>query len=297
MFGGAGISAKIAPISYKLEIMLDGVYSVGNNADSGPNMNFQTFDFVQNFTLTIQNSICGLGNALLSMDLMYTMQPFNSGFYYYKGLKLSSSYYPVCWIHTLEMPYKNQMIITNSLFTGNRGSASGAMMFFFQPWYNYRVYEIINIENCIFQSNFQGAIVVLEKHGPLKNDISPFQFTIRNCTFSDHSFFDTAFFRPFDTIFYAVVIFDSAQNITIENSIFSSNMGSAIQAKHSTLYMLGKSLYGITQEKLELEFLSFIPHTWSYDQTHQSFSMPTAKAARFIFRKVLMKVNRLVFSR
>jgi hypothetical protein len=87
VFGRAGISAKIAPTSYKLAINLDGVYSVGNNADSGPNMNFQTFDFVQHFTLTIQNSTCGLGNTLLSKD---SMQPFNSGFYYYKGFKALS---------------------------------------------------------------------------------------------------------------------------------------------------------------------------------------------------------------
>ncbi len=243
VFGGAGISAKIAPTSYKLEIILDGVYSIANNADSGPNMNFQTFDFVQHFKLTIQNSTCGLGNALLSADLMYEiMWPFNSGFYYYKGLKLSSSYSPACWIHTPEMPYKSQMIITNSLFTGNKGANSGAMMFFFHPQYDYRIHEIFNIENCIFQSNFQGAIVVLEEHGPLKEDISPAQFTIRNSTFSDHSFFDTAVFRSFDTTVYAVVIFESAQNVTIENSNFSSNLGSAILAKHSTVYMLGEIL-------------------------------------------------------
>lgn len=103
-FGGAGISAKIAPASYKLEIILDGVYVSANNADSGPNMNFQMFDFMQHFMLTIQNSICELGNILLSEELMYEiMCPFNSGFYYYKGLKLSWSYKSICWNHTPEI--------------------------------------------------------------------------------------------------------------------------------------------------------------------------------------------------
>ena len=192
VFGGAGIGAKIAPASYKLEIILDGVYSVGNNADSGPNMNFQTFDFVQHFTLTIQNSICGLGNALWSKHLM---QPFNSGFYYYKGLKLSSSYYPACWIHTPEMPYRSQITIKDSLFTENRGAFSGAMMFFVHAQYDYRVYEIINIQSCLFQNNFQIA-----------------------------------------------ASFESAQDVTIKNSNFSSNLGSAILATHSTFYMLGEIL-------------------------------------------------------
>ena len=118
VFGGAGISAKIAPTSYKLEIILDGVQSSANNADSGPNMNFQTFDFVQHFTLTIQSSICELGNTLLSEELIEIMWPLNSGFFYQKGLKLSSSYKPVCWIHTPETSYESHMNIAYSLFSG-----------------------------------------------------------------------------------------------------------------------------------------------------------------------------------
>lgn len=243
VFGGAGISAKIAPTSYKLEIILDGINASSNNADSGPNMNFQTFDFVRYFTLTVRNSICELGNMLLSEKLMYRiMWPFNSGFYYYKGLKLSSSYKPVCWTHTPEMLYENHINITYSLFTGNRGADSGAMMFFFHPQYDYRVHEISSIESCIFQNNFQSAIIVLEEHGPLKDDISPLQLMIRNSQFLNNSFYNNSFLRPFDTTFYAAAIFNSAQNVTIENSCFNSNLGPAIQAKHVTLYIKGEIL-------------------------------------------------------
>ena len=242
VFGGAGISAKIAPTSYKLEIILDGVNTSVNNADSGPNMNFQTFDFIRHFALTIRNSVCELGNTLLSENFAYFAWPLNSGFYYYKGLKLSANYNPVCWTHSPEMTYKGQMNITNSSFTGNRGFNSGAMMFFFHPQYDYRVYEITNVDNCTFQNNLQGAIIVREEHGPIKGDVSPIQFTIRNSQFSYHSFFNKSFLRPFDTTFYAAVIFDSAQNVTIENSKFYSNFGPAIQAKHAILYMLGEIL-------------------------------------------------------
>ena len=243
VFGGTGIGAKIAPASYKLEIILDGVNTSSNNADSGPNMNFQTFDFVQHFTLTIQNSICELGNTLLSEEFMYRiMWPLNSGFYYYKGLKLSSSYKSVCWTHTPEMAYGSQINITNSLITGNIGADSGAVMFFFHPQYDYRVYEIVTIESCIFQNNYRGSLTVLEEHGPLKDDISPIQLIISNSQFSNNSFFNSSFIRPFDTTFYATAIFDSAQNVTIKNSIFNSNLGPAIQTKHSTLYMQGEIL-------------------------------------------------------
>ena len=97
VFGGAGISVKVAPTSYSLEIILDGVNTSANNADSGPNMNFQSFDFVNCFALTIQNCICENGNMLLSNELRINMmKPFNSGFYYYRGLKLSLNYNSIC---------------------------------------------------------------------------------------------------------------------------------------------------------------------------------------------------------
>ena len=240
VFGGAGISAKIAPTSYKLHIILDGVNTSANNADSGPNMNFQTFDFVNHFTLIIQNSVCELGNTLLSEQLRMDMLLFNSGFYYYKGLKLSSSSYnSLRWTHSPQKIYNTQINIANSSFTGNSGMSTGAMMFFIHPQYDYLVYEITKIEACHFDNNFQGAIVVLESHGLIKNGISPIQFMIQNSQFVNHKFFSNSFLRPFDTTFYAAVIFDSAQNVTVKNCNFSSNLGPAIQARHATLYMQG----------------------------------------------------------
>ena len=244
VFGGAGISAKVAPTSYNLEIVLDGVITSANNADSGPNMNFQTFDFVNHFTLKIQNSVCEQGNTLLNEKLrFYIMFPFNSGFYYYKGLKLSSSYSSVCWTHSPQKTYESHINIVNSSFRGNDGVNSGAMMFFFNPRYDYRLQEVTKIEDCTFSDNFQGAIVVLEEHGPLQDDITPVELVIRNSQFLNHQFFNSSFFRPFDTTFQATIIFDSAQNVTIENSVFASNLGPAIEAKHTTFYMQGDILF------------------------------------------------------
>ena len=163
VFGGAGISAKVAPTSYSLEIILNGVITSANNADSGPNINIQIFDFVSHFKLILQNSICEYGNIFVT-DIL---QSFNSGFYYYKGLKLPSTYSSTCWTHTSNKTYKTQVNIVESIFTGNIDINSGAMMLFFDPRYDYRLHEIVMIEGCLFESNFQGAILVMEIHGPL----------------------------------------------------------------------------------------------------------------------------------
>lgn len=242
VFGGAGISAKVAPTSYSLEIILDGVNTSANCVDSGPNMNFQSFDFVNFFALTIQNCICENGNVLLSDDLgINVMEPLNSGFYYYRGLKLSTNYNSVCWTHLSQKIYKNQINIVGSTFTRNKGFESGGMMLFFHPRYDYHLYEIIKIEHCIFKSNSRGAIVVSEQHGPLQNDITPLEVVIINSHFWNN-FFNSPYLRPFDTTFPAAAIFESTQNVTIKDCTFSSNTIPAIEARHATLYMQGEIL-------------------------------------------------------
>ena len=237
--GGAGISAKIAPTSYNIEIVLDGVITSNNNADSGPNMNFQAFDFVKHFTLTIQNSLCEQGNTLLSdkSEIIDMWPPFNSGFYYYKGLKLRQSYSSICWSHSSESVYKNNFHILHSSFKMNSGHVSGAMTIFFHPQYDYQVKEVVLIDTCVFSNNTQGAILLMEEHGPFKNDVSPLQLIIRNSRFTYHDLFNRKSLQSFDTTFQATVIFESGHNITLRNCIFISNLIPAIEAKHTTMYI------------------------------------------------------------
>ena len=252
IFGGSGISVKVAPTSYAIEIKLVNVRSIANNAYSGPNMYFGIFDFVDQFSLIVENSTCERGNLLLDPYITFAMQPYNAGFYYYEGLNLPFSFHSVCWSHYPEKTYTGHIHIRNSSFLDNKGIMTGALFLSLVPRYNYKLHQTIMLESCDFDNNNQGGLLVYEAQ-TIQVISSPFEILVQNCAFTNNQIIGgQEMYGPAYTLILqtswglttsSTVVLDMVRNITFSDCEFISNVGSGIQAKASTFYLEGNIVF------------------------------------------------------
>ena len=230
---GSGLLLLI--YSSSIKITINRIYASHNRGDHGANVAFVITDFHENTsTISISDSFIGYGQALRGGGMMcYVKLHHNSN-------------HQSCEITRHRLSYINHAIVTVSrvTFHSNNASFSGGAVYILQhemPHIDCTLRKV-SFTNCNFTNNIslkRGAAVVVIKHrvhSIVPRNSPQFSVIFQRCVFLDNQCMN--FSKGWASI-GSIVALHTADSVTVQNSNFTNNNGTAVSLTSSSTIFIG----------------------------------------------------------
>ncbi len=245
---GTGLGMILSQSSYGVDIELERVVSFGNGALIGANFYFAFYETVENSTISIRDTLCSTGNNYLlrADNFLQISAGTSAGLFFDYGIRIPlTSPSPVC-SRGFSEGQRNVLQIDNCTFHNNTAISGGGMYIRVVPLLERSFVQAtvrITISNTTFSNNSGltgGALFASEISSIGVQQQS--EIVLTNVLFVGNGFITQANDMTNlikDGLTFSALTASILSNMTIIDSQFLHNEGSAIDAYDSYLYFAG----------------------------------------------------------
>ena len=243
--GGAGVGIVMAQSTYRVTATIENCTLAENAAYIGSNLYMSIFDHADNCSIVINQSRIQFGNNIhgsrTKVDTSFTVGRFTlaTGFFLAYGLLPAVQFNEVT-CSTSQKFQNNILRLEDCDISYNRATLTTAGLVY--VWVRKAIEHLmgISIEGSSFHDNQgDGAFAIFEISNP--KIAPPFKLLISNSTFRSHEYPQRA--GAVLTYTQEVVVLSTVRYSQISNCLFSNNVGSAIRAIDSAIFMHGTNRF------------------------------------------------------
>ena len=236
---GTGLAVIFAQSSYGVLVTLDSVISSGNRAMFGANLYFVFYEAVDNSRVEIENSRSMYSN---NMQTAFERQASSGGLHVDYGLPILSTYsQPVCGKNRAKT-MQDIFHVFNSYFQYNNAYGGFNVYFYVRVQFESGPdFALRFLMEGVTISNNKGIIALSISESKSFDVQFPVQFILQYLTIESNGYIipiRNVTDSVVDTL-YSAVQFTSCKNVTISDSNFFRNEGTALSASQSNIQMSG----------------------------------------------------------